>query len=242
MVNYAALAIIAVLSVAVGFASFDYFTTHTQYRTIEEQVYGKVAVQLAAVDEEDNGLMLPMTVEVKPGSGKVLINIDNPSFILDTQESMRVAVREAAKISRADQSSIDVLFSINGGQAQIVGGPSAGAAMAVAASAAMMNKRLREGVVVSGTIEEGGDIGPVGGLLPKAKAAKSVGTTLFIVPRGQAYQNEPVETCTSEVRPDFRSRYCTVTYKTTSLADVAGIEVKEASTLADALQLAIQEE
>lgn len=241
MVRYIEMSVLFLIFIMVGFAGFDFFLSHTQYRTIEEQVYGSITIPLAAVDENEHGLILPMAVEVRQGTGKVLINIDNPSFIVDTQNSMRVAVHEAARIARADISKVDVLFSINGNVAQIVGGPSAGSAMAVATAAALMNKKLRSDVVISGTIEQGGDIGPVGGLVEKAKTAKSAGASLFLVPRGQAYQNEPIENCDTDVGTGYSYRRCSVSYKTTAIADLSGIEVREVSTLADALQLMIEE-
>ena len=138
-----------------------------------------------------------------------------------------------------DTSKTDVLFSINGDSAQIVGGPSAGSAMAVATAAALMNKQIRKDIVVTGTIEQGGDIGQVGGLVEKAKVAKENGVRLFLVPHGQAYQNEPVESCDSSENGSYR--HCSVSYKTTALSDLAGIEVREVSTLADALQVMLEE-
>ncbi|MEM2536229.1 MAG: S16 family serine protease [Candidatus Hadarchaeales archaeon] len=69
---------------------------------------------------------------------------------------------------------------------EAIDGPSAGAAITVALLSVLENRRIREGYVVTGTIEEDGKIGQVGGIFYKALAAAKKGATHFLVPKGQS--------------------------------------------------------
>ena len=51
----------------------------------------------------------------------------------------------------------------------LIGGPSAGAAIAVATVAAIEGKNVSKDAVITGTIEEGGYIGEVGAVFEKPK-------------------------------------------------------------------------
>ena len=62
----------------------------------------------------------------------------------------------------------------------------AGGALTVATIAALLNQTVKEGVVMTGTINEDGTIGSVGGVLKKAKAAKEIGAIVVLVPKGQS--------------------------------------------------------
>src|SRR3989344_157021 len=133
-----------------------------------------LSTKLMAVDLNGNGLLIDLTVEIKPGDGKILANIDVPSFITDTQASMREAARQAAVFAKTDISNLDVVYSVTG-PVNTIGGPSAGAAMTVATAALLLNKPLRQDALITGTIEDDGTIGPVGGIREKLEAAKTAG-------------------------------------------------------------------
>ena len=45
------------------------------------------------------------------------------------------------------------------------------------------NTKLNESITLTGTIDNEGNIGPIGGALEKAQAAKAGGKTLFLIPR-----------------------------------------------------------
>ncbi|MBM4124100.1 MAG: hypothetical protein FJ246_03955 [Nitrospira sp.] len=64
-------------------------------------------------------------------------------------------------------------------------GPSAGAAMAVGFIAVFKGDTIRRGVALTGTIEPGGRIGPVGGIPDKIRAAAREGYRTVLVPQGQ---------------------------------------------------------
>lgn len=191
-------------------------------------------IQLAAVDNEGTGVLIPLIVELKPGTGKILINIDNPSFITDTQESMRTAVKEASRITSYDISNTDILFSLKT-NISVVGGPSAGAAMTLAAISVIADKHLNGSVAITGTIQEGGIIGPIGGVLEKAQAAKKAGIALFLVPKGQSIAEEEVENCTEKAGNGWHHQQCNIETVEKNVTKEAGINVAEVSTIDEAL-------
>ena len=231
-----AFVVIILVSIVVGFYAYDYFLESREYIRLEERVFSSVDIHLAAVTETDEGMLIPLRVEIREGTGKILINIDDPSFILDTQDSMRTATHEAARITGYNTGTVDVLFSLDTG-ATIIGGPSAGAAMAVAATASLINKKIRSDVIITGTIEEGGGIGPVGGIIEKAQAAKEYGATMFLVPQGESVILQEIEECDEEYGMGWDYTHCTVTYKSTHISDIVpGLQVIEVRYLEDALE------
>ncbi|MFH0971032.1 MAG: S16 family serine protease, partial [Candidatus Micrarchaeota archaeon] len=108
----------------------------------------------------------------------------NPFVEPDTQFSAETAVKIAQKKTAADLNERDVILTFEA-NTTLVGGPSAGAAMAIATIAAIERKQLAgNAVAITGTIEADGSIGQVGGVLEKAQAAGESGTKLFLVPEG----------------------------------------------------------
>jgi Lon-like protease len=66
-------------------------------------------------------------------------------------------------------------------------GPSAGAAMAVGFIAMFKGEHIQRGIALTGTIESGGQIGPVGSIPDKIRAASREGYRTVLVPRGQMH-------------------------------------------------------
>lgn len=66
-------------------------------------------------------------------------------------------------------------------------GPSAGAVMAVGFIAMFKGDRLHRGIAMTGTLEAGGRIGPVGSIPDKMRAAAREGYRTILVPSGQTY-------------------------------------------------------
>jgi uncharacterized protein len=203
--------------------------------TITAIKHNTAYLKLPAVDEEGNGVVTFLKVEIVPGNGKVLTDINNLFFWVDTQNSIRTAQRVAQNITGVDLSKYDLTYSIET-NASLIGGPSAGAALTIATIAVVQNKTPNENVMITGTINPDGSIGPIGEVLAKAKAAKDIGAKTFLVPAGQATQNfyKPIQDC----RTIGSYRYCTIEYQQESI-DInkdAAINVKEVSNIKDALQ------
>ncbi len=148
--------------------------------------YGSRAmVYAAAVISGGGGTLAEVWAEAHPGTGRVFLTV-NPQAELDTQESAEIAAHVAARLAGEPLLFQDIAFTINA-PTVIVGGPSAGAAMTVAAYAALTGKKPRTDVVVTGEIHLDGSIGPVGGLVDKLNACAEHGIKVFLIPKGERY-------------------------------------------------------
>jgi len=222
-------------------ATYYYFTTYykpiqtpTQtYTAVTEPVYSHVEINLVAVDQDGNGVSTPLIVESKLGNGKTLTNIEKLLFWTDTQQSIQIAKYVAENLTNINASRYDLIYSIES-DATVIGGPSAGAALTIATIAALRNEKIRDDVVITGTINGDGTIGEIGGVLEKAKAAKDVGAELLLVPLGQGEQTflKPKESCTRRGSIIF----CRTTYEavTVNIGQEAGISVLEVENIGDA--------
>ena len=128
------------------------------------------------------GLFL-LHVQVQPGNGSIYTGI-SPFVGVSTQQSEQDAVDYAFYSSGMNLSQCDVFFSMIGdfGPTNSVDGPSAGTAMALATKAALLNETLRPDIAVTGTIDQSGTIGDVGGVLEKSLAAYNAGESYILVP------------------------------------------------------------
>jgi len=140
-----------------------------------------VSIRMPAIDDAENGVLTYLTVEATPGTGRILVDIDNLLFWEDTQQSMRTARKVAATISGKNIDEYDLIYNIYA-NASTIGGPSAGAAITMATLAALEGKKLRDDVMITGSINHDGSLGPAGSILEKAKAAKLSGAKVFLVP------------------------------------------------------------
>lgn len=133
-----------------------------------------------SVSEE--GTLMNISVEIRPGKGRVLVQT-TPLMGVVFQDAANTAVFVAENKTGKALSSSDVIFSVNAeGQVPGVDGPSAGALMTLLTISAIDNNRLNDSITLTGTIDNEGNIGPIGGALQKAQAAKAGGKTLFLVP------------------------------------------------------------
>ena len=201
--------------------------------------FSAVNTNLVAIDSDGKGVAVPLKVEIKPGSGKVLTDIDKLLFWVDTQHSIQLAKGVAENYTKVNTSTYDLIYTISGENVSLVGGPSAGALMTIATIALLENRTIRPDVMMTGTINEDGTIGQVGGVLEKAKAARDIGAKLFLVPPGESTETKvkPVEKC--QQLPAFT--YCTTIYEKTiiSISDRVGITVVEVGTVSAAINLAL---
>jgi len=132
----------------------------------------------------EEGAMVTISVEVVPGKGRVLVQT-TPLMGIVFQETANRAVALAVNHSRADITTSDIIFSIMGpDEVSEIDGPSAGALMAVLLISVLEGLPLDGNVTVTGSIDENGGIGPVGGVLEKAEAAAASGKTLLVLPEG----------------------------------------------------------
>jgi uncharacterized protein len=205
------------------------------YQNITRINTTKVFIPLLAVDENGNGKIVNLFVEAKKGEGSILVNIDNILFWIDTQESIRTAKNVAEKILNKKFNDTDLVYKIET-DAKIVGGPSAGAAITIATIAALTNKTINPYVAITGTIDEDGKIGQVGGILEKAKAAKDFGIKILLVPKGQSKYYEPIQR--KECKKIDIIEYCIIRteLKEIEVEKEVGIKVIEVEDIRDAMK------
>jgi uncharacterized protein len=200
--------------------------------------YNYAEIGLAAVDQDGNGIVTPLIVEVKPGSGRILTNIEKLLFWVDTQQSIQIAKDVAGQVAGMDTSKYDFVYDVKS-NSTLVGGPSAGAALTVATIAALENRKMNSSVMMTGTINPDGTIGEVGGVLEKAKAAKEIGVSTFLVPKGQGTETyyTPQENCVR--RSGFL--FCTTKYieVTVNIGKDVGISVIEVENVSEAIKYII---
>lgn len=178
-----------------------------------------------------SGTVLNITVDIKDGSGLVLVNTAIPTGV-DFQTSAKTAFKVSQTYTGTDLSNKDVIFSIsskNENELQAVDGASAGAAMAVLLVKEIQNEPILDSILLTGTIQEDGSIGPVGGVPEKAEAAGNIGAKTFIVPKGQAIAY--VQECEEKQQGQFLYRTCRSEAKnlSTIMEEKYGMRVVEAT-------------
>ncbi|MGC8851370.1 MAG: hypothetical protein ACP5O3_04065, partial [Candidatus Micrarchaeia archaeon] len=84
-----------------------------------------------AVSEDGRGVMIPFKLSIKPGEGRLLVNIAQTSFKADVENSLRKAKANAEKFMSVSLQHADLIVEAQP-QQKIVGGESAGAAFTIA--------------------------------------------------------------------------------------------------------------
>jgi uncharacterized protein len=177
-------------------------------------------IHLLAVVEgggQTSGTLAKLELETQPGTGRVFLDT-YPLTKIATQISMRFAEQVACAELDKDCTGTDFFFAVRASPG-IVGGPSAGAAAAVLAAALIDGRSIDQSVGITGTINAGGLIGPVGGLPEKITAAGEGGLKTVLIPHGTALYSDN-GTTTDLI----------------ALGKKIGVSVIEVSTLNEALQ------
>lgn len=203
-----------------------------------QDIARKVSLDLPAVDRQGSGALASFSVEVKTGSGKVYIGVnDSPLVNADTQSSLRIALDVAKNTASASTRDLDVFYSFST-ESDVVGGRSAGAAATVATMAALRGEKLRPDVLITGTVEPDGRIGPVGKILEKAQVVRQAGYLTLLVPVGESTQNLVVEECRDRRVGNTFVRECLSTTKKVDVASqVPGLAILEVENVLDAYNL-----
>jgi uncharacterized protein len=197
-------------------------------------------INMPAVDQDGNGVITSLTVQIIPGLGRILANIDKLLFWVDTQTSIRTARSVASDVTGVDLSQYDMIYTIRA-DASVIEGPSAGAALTIATIAAIEQKEIDTSVMITGSINHDGTIGPVSEILAKARAAAELGVEIFLVPMLQGsqvtYETDEYceqvgisQICTTETRP-----------VTVDISEEAGIEIIEVKDINEALEYFIKD-
>ncbi len=132
---------------------------------------------------EQKGAIADIFLDIVPGNGRVFMDT-YPLNELDLQISTQKAKNIACKYVNKDCSKYDFVYTLRSNSG-IIGGPSAGAAIAVLTSAMLLNEQLNDSVAITGVISSGGLIQNVGGLKAKIEAAAEHNITTVLVPQLQ---------------------------------------------------------
>ena len=177
-------------------------------------------MKLLAVKETETGYeggIADLYLETKPGSGRVFLETF-PLTRTDTQMSTRFAKAIACDAIEKECDDVDFFYTITADSA-IIAGPSAGASIAILTVAMLENLNLNEDYAITGTINSGGLIGPVGGLKAKIEAAKRAGLKMVFIPAGEII-----------------ARIDNTTVDLGNLSKELGIEIVEVSVLSEAVK------
>ena len=136
----------------------------------------------AVIDENHSQLVL-IQVETRKTTkpADVYVSVD-PMVGIETQKSLALANEVSRRLleKKGINTNCDYLIKIPQKSVKYVDGPSAGAAITLMMIAAAENKELRNDTIITGTIEESGKVGKVGGLSLKAEAAYKNGFKNFL--------------------------------------------------------------
>ena len=125
-------------------------------------------------------------LELREGTGRVFLDT-YPVTKMDTQISTRFAKEIACKNLKLDCDRYDFIFTIKS-RSNIIGGPSAGAAMAALTAIAVLDLEHNEEIAITGTINSGATIGQVGGVKEKLESASKTGIKKVLIARGTTHQ------------------------------------------------------
>ncbi|MDE1867868.1 MAG: hypothetical protein KGI08_09205, partial [Thaumarchaeota archaeon] len=184
------------------------------------------------------GSILKITVEVRDGTGLILVNTAIPTGV-DFQSSAHTAVMVAQNVTEIDLAKKDIIFSVssaNNQDLQAVDGGSAGGAMTVLLVSELLGKQINNHVLMTGTIQPDGTIGPIGAADEKADAAGQYGAKIFLVPLGQAVVS--VQSCSEKNEGPITYQTCTTEQKPLApiMQSKYGMQVIEINTIQDALK------
>ncbi|MCX6768135.1 MAG: hypothetical protein NTY90_05430 [Candidatus Micrarchaeota archaeon] len=148
-----------------------------------------VSFSAPAVTPEGKGLMVPFKLSIAPGSGRLLVDVGSVSFKEDTELSLRKARAAAEKYLDAPLDWADIVLSFDAGD-KVVAGESAGAAFALAITAAYLGKPLKGDVALSAALTDDGTVSPVEGIEEKIIAARASNKGVFLVASSQQIKHE----------------------------------------------------
>ena len=153
----------------------------------EVRIVGEVEITAPAVTNISGiarGVLTKIKITVTEGAGDVYVATASLTEV-DMQATARIAAQIACELLGYDYSDYDFLIKVES-RSIIVGGPSAGAIMTIGIISALTGWDIRKDVLMTGTINPDGSVGPVGGILEKIEAAAQQDVKLFLIPLGQS--------------------------------------------------------
>ncbi|MBN2142211.1 hypothetical protein JW711_02675 [Candidatus Woesearchaeota archaeon] len=189
--------------------------------------YDMTLLTVGESGDEEVGGTAKAYLEIMPGSGRIFLD-SFPLTKLDTQISTRYANQIACDYLEMDCSKKDFFYTIRA-DSTIVGGPSASASLTVLTIAALKGLELKNDTVMTGTINSGGSIGPVGGISQKTLAAQEAGFTRVLIPKF-SIPEEQNDSESNDSNPIIKSIQITTTKNSTANQSDVSIIVINQST------------
>ncbi|HLC48198.1 MAG TPA: S16 family serine protease [Candidatus Norongarragalinales archaeon] len=149
----------------------------------------KLAFFAPAITDSGQGNLVEFEMQILPGEGRTLVNIQNADFKDDVEYALRKARFNADKFLGISSSKFDIVLSVRG-EGSLVSGESAGGMFAVAIIALETGRGLRKDVMISALITERGELRDVGGIEEKILAAKEGKRNIFLVSSNQKIKDE----------------------------------------------------
>jgi uncharacterized protein len=185
-------------------------------------------IKLLAVYQEGDGFKgspADVQLEIKDGGGRVFMETI-PLSKVDTQISTRFAKEMACKFAEVDCSRYDFFYTIKS-PAGIVGGPSAGGAISALTVAMLLDLDIDQDAAMTGTINSGGLIGPVGSLKEKIEAANSSGIKKVLIPAVQEFLEDDNTTTIADYGAELDVEVVPVYTLREALQELTGKEFPE---------------
>lgn len=156
----------------------------------------KANYSIIGVDYLNKGEIIPLEVYLKEGKGALYVDINNVIYDYSLQESIDNAIIAAKEISNESLDESDIFIKITAplsASKPVIGGGSGGAAITLTVIACIQEQNLNGSILITGTADTKNTIGPVGGIIPKAKAARDYGASKIIVPLGQKEEVDGID-------------------------------------------------
>ncbi len=144
------------------------------------------SLSMPAMDSTGKGILTTTSARLVADSSGVFLDT-TPFSSVETQQSAETAAKLAARKAGASLEGNALLYSVHA-PAEIIDGPSGGVAFALLAYAEFSGKTLRSDLAATGSIEQDGSVGKVGGVAEKLEAVHEAGLKIFLIPLGQGVQ------------------------------------------------------
>tara|TARA_Y100000310_G_scaffold341639_1_gene441450 strand:+ start:1842 stop:2636 length:795 start_codon:yes stop_codon:yes gene_type:complete len=204
-----------------------------------------ITTKIIAIDENGKGVSANLFTEVRRGRGLVLVNINDVLADVNAQYSARIAKKAAEDFLERNLNDTDIVFNIIT-DATIVGGQSAGSAMAMNIVGLVLNEKLSNNVAITGSISENGTLVAAGEIYEKAKVAKVEGKDILLVPpgsSGNAVEYDKIRRCgkfdLSDLEGEHNKKsYCDTSFESRriNIGKDIGINVIEVEDVSEAAQ------
>jgi predicted S18 family serine protease len=163
--------IILILALVFGF----YYTHNTKSNSIS-----LLAVSEDNIGNIQEGSIVGLNLDIKPGSGQTFVNLDTIKEI-DTQISVVNSQKIACKLFDLDCQNYDFYYEFES-SAIILKGPSASSAIAILVAKTLNGEKIDNTTTITGSLNSGGVMGNVGGIDEKIIVAKNNNFKKVIIP------------------------------------------------------------